>query len=733
VRRHLDLIAKIVSPALFLLLAAGSVAAADRELWETAQEPDASVSPLHAALHVEKGSDPAEDEADPADDQNETTDELPVEPAPPAEGRQVDTLEQKGGFLGYNFVTSDGYGGRAYEYGFLRSSRSGGLFYRSLTKDSNFDLEGNFLNRHDYHGDLLLDYQGDYRAHLRTESLFHNLDREILFAPSFGAGRTDAPTLADYSAVQDTPQAYGVSVSQDNADFRYRLHNYPLHVNLGYWRLVREGNIQQRFSDASFEGTPDTIYAVRRHVDQLTQEGRVGIDAHLGFIDLIYDLRVRVFRDQEPVPFAGYVSRNDIHGTPERVGGFHQHNENPDASLISNTVKLHSALSGGLVAAGSYSIEQRENHSRLSDTRGGKGITATLHNAAGDLVYTPGKEYSFSVKYRRQELDYDRPGLVVSNNFVNPLQIVKPAMNLAKDIVTATASYHPRHDLSVVGEYKGEFLKRDNVSDLPTPLSWALPESTETHTGTLASYWRPAKGLRVSANYLYSTTDHPSYGASYQQKHEGRVLATYSRNGSWGTTANFIVRREWNNEVEHFLVNYPLDPLGYTPYPLTAREKESRNANLSFWFVPVERLTLGANYAYVQSQVDQSVLFTGVVVGSEAPSRYFNRSQVYGVNAAYALDENTDLSLMLQQVRTSSVFDPELKNFSATSDTLGVRDITRVNTVISEASARGEYRFTRALSSSLEYAVRDYNERNIFYRAYNGTVHTIFATVAGKW
>jgi len=706
VKRSRDLTKTIISPLIFLLLSAGGAAAAQRDLWEAALEPDPQLSA--AELSAAEAAVRPEDE------------------------RQVEVLEQKGGSLGYSVLARDGYVGRAMEYGLLSSSRSGGLFYRSLQRDSNLELEGYFLNPHDYHGDLLVDYRGDYRLHLRTESLFHNLDRELLFSPDFQAGRTDALTPADYLAVQDPPANYGVSVVQDRAGFRYRLHNYPLHVSLGYWRLVKKGTIQQRFSDASFEGTPNTVYAVPREIEHQIHQGRLGFDAHLGPVDVIYDFKVRVFDDRQPIPVADYVGRNDIHGVPERVGGVHQHNEDPESRFISHTVKLHTSLSGGVVGSASYSVDQRENLSRLTDTTGVKHSRVNLHNAAGDLVYTPSKGYSLAVKYRRQELDHGNRGVVSSNNFVDPVQVVKPAIDSTRDVISTTLSYRPRHDLSVNGEYRAEFLKRNNVSDAPSLNAWILPENSDTHTGSLSLYYRPVKGLRTSANYSYATTNHPSYGASFQQKHEGKFLASYTRS-NWGATANAVIRREWNDEVERFLVNFPLDPLGYTPYPLLSRQRRTENSNLAVWVTPIDRLTLGANYAYLRSRVDQAVLFTGVVAGSEAATDFSSRSHVFGVNASYAVNEDLDLSLMLQQVRSQSAFTPESTLFSGTSDTAGIRDITRQQTVISALSARGEYRFTQAISSVLEYTTRDYNEKNPDYSWGNGTVHAVVASVSAKW
>lgn len=688
-------------PLLLVLLTAGKLAAAEGDLQDN-QESDATVV------------------AEPQ--------------ARPEEERHVETLVQQGGFLGFQGVAVSGHGGHAEPYGFLRSSPGGGLFYRRLQQDTNFELEGNFLNEHDYHGDLLLDYKGDYRLHLRTESLYHNLNREQLFSPAFQAGRTDAPTPALYQAVQDPPVDYGISVEQSSADFRYRLHNYPMHVNLGYWRMVREGNRQLRFSDASFEGTPNTVYALRQGVDQLTQEGRVGLDAHLGPVDLIYDLKIRTFEDREPIPLAYYVPRNSLAGTPQQLGGIQQHNENPDSQFVSHTLKLHTSLAGGLVGSGAYSIEQRENFSNLTDSTGARHLKVELHNAAGDIVYTPTKQYSVAVKYRHQDLDNDYRSVVLSSNFANAFQLVKNPINSSKDVITVYLSYRPRYDLSVNGEYKGEFLRRENnLSSLPSQTSWALPETSDTNRGMLTVNYRPVTGVRCSAEYSYTITDHPSYGASFQQQHQGKLLATYTRSNGWGGSANLIVRREWNDDVEHYLVNYPLEPLTYSSYPLTSRERTVANANASVWWVPVTRLTVGANYAFLYSNVDQTVLFTSVATGSQAASNFYDRSHVYGVTASLAATEKLDLSLMLQQVRSASAFQPEYKLFSSTSSTLGVEDITRQNTVISLLSAKGEYRFTKLLSTSLEYVVKDYDEKNPSYSSNNGTVHTVWATVAAKW
>ena len=132
--------------------------------------------------------------------------------------------------------------------------------------------------------------------------------------------------------------------------------------------------------------------------------------------------------------------------------------------------------------------------------------------------------------------------------------------------------------------------------------------------------------------------------------------------------------------------------------------------------------------------MDQAVLFTTVFDGSEAAAKFTSRSHVYGVNASYAIDEKCDLSLMLQQVRSNSAFDPAPVTFTVIpGSTAGIRQISEQKTVISTLSALGEYRFNRVVSTSLEYTVREYDEKNPAYSTYNGTVHSIVAGLAAKW
>lgn len=652
-----------------------------------------------------------------------------------ADGGNADTapLEPRivtGGHLGYRFLQIDGYGGRGAEFDYLHSSPVFGAYYNRLGANLKYSLDGSFLNDHDYYGDLLFDYRGDYRFHIRTESMFHNLDREELFTPDFFTGRADSPSVASYVAVPDPTYRYGIRTEQDLATFRYKIHDFPFHLNLGYWRLFREGNRQQIFADQAFEGPLNRIYAVSRPVDRKTHEGTIGFDTHLGPVDLIYSFQVRQFADDAPIPVTSFVG-----GNPLRVAGLQQHNEDPDSRLISHTVKFHTSLAGGLVGAASYSYGKRENLSRLSDISGADGTSTTLHNAATDFVYTPCKEFSLAIKYRLQEVDHSTPA-TIGSRFTDAIS-VRPTLDSVNNIVTATLSVRPANSLTFVGEYRGSFLRRSDLGDRDTLMHWRdLPETTTTHRGRFSVISRAYKGLRLKAQYEYSSADTPSYGTSFSERHEGQLLATYNSSNRWGATAGYVAARDSNDVIARSVIlTFPDITFGNYGSPL-ARDKRDNRLTASLWATPLTDFTVTASYGFLRTSVDQSVLFTSFADAVSNAAAFTSQAHVYALNSTYRLNENLDLSVLLQQVRSLSEFDPAFLAVSqggaVIGDTASIRDISRTKTVESTVSARTEYRITQNVSCAFDYSFRDYDDE-ASASIFNGTIHSYMLLLNAAW
>lgn len=643
----------------------------------------------------------------------------------------------KGGFAGYRVVDVDGYGGRGAEYDYLHSSPTFGAYYNRLGRNLKYSIDGSFLNDKDYYGDLLVDYRGDYRFHIRTDSLFHNLDREELFPSQFYFD--SFPQLALYSASPDAPAPYGMRVEQDLATFRYKIKDFPLHLNLGYWRLFREGTKQSIFADHAFEGDANVIYAVAQPVNRKTLEGTAGFDAHLGPVDVIYTFKVRQFKDDAGIPVHDFLPRYDITGTTlTRAGGAQEHNEEPESRFYSHTVKVHSSLAGGIVGAASYSFGKRDNRSRLMDIAGAGSSSSTLHNVATDFTYTPCRQFSVAIKYRLQDVENDNPTTITSRYDIPGTIEARPSPDVRKNIVTATVALRPLNSLSFIGQYKGTFIEREDLSGNSPEGSWRhLPAHTTINRGTFSIISRPVRGLRLKALYSYSDTDSPSYGASYSDRHEGKLLATYNSSSRWGITTHYMTSHEKNEQISQTQLDFSAFPIiSHIPYgSILGREKRDHKVSASVWVTPFAPLTLTASYAFLRNAVDQGILLMSALGTADTAADFSSEAHLYSLDSVYRWSKKCDLALLLQQISSSSRFHPGFMTVTSGAtvigDSAGLSEYSRTRTLESTVSARSEYRFTDNVSGTVEYAFREYRDK--VDSRYTGTVQTYMVLLNAKW
>jgi hypothetical protein len=415
----------------------------------------------------------------------------------------------------------------------------------------------------------------------------------------------------------------------------------------------------------------------------------------------------------------------------QRNAGFFEHNENPDSRFYAHTVRLHTSMSGGLVAAASYTYGRRENLSDLADFKGADQTFTTIHNVAGDVSYTPCLPFSIAVKYRRQDVERSAPETLASlpGIVVNPPVVARPPLDTQKDVITATLSYRPIPLLTLKGEYKGEFLARDNLGPWVRPgqiSTLTFPGHADLHTGSLTLLSRPVKGLKLMAEYSYSAADNPAYPTAYEEKHEGILRASYNAPSRWGMNAGTRIAEE---NSDHLTVTSLalVNPAVTLQMP---RDKKSAEATVSIWFVPLENLTVTGSYSLLRSSTDQAVLFAGTNAASSTLANYTNQAQIYAINGVYHWDERLDLALALQQVRSFAEFDPQFLAVTG-GDTSGIRELSRLKTVESTLSARADYRLSKHVSCALEYDFRDYDEKTT--SLFNGSVNSVMLYLASRW
>lgn len=643
----------------------------------------------------------------------------------PLEEVNVRTREIVDVSAGYRFVGVSRDGSRAAEYDRLRSSGAGRFTVGSVGRDLKLVVEGEYLNAKDYNASLLFDYKGYYRLNLRTEALYHNIDHEL----------PHVPLVVDMNPADK----YGMYVRQDSVNFRYKFRDYPIHLNIGHWMLVRDGYSQLRFSDYGFDESPDPADLDENNQDRRnrllfesrplknhTQEGTIGFDAHLGPVNLLYTFLIRQLDDGIEPPSFQFAPRYGENGDLIRSAGLLQHNITPESRYYSHTAKLYTSLTGGIIGSASYSYGKRDNQSSLTTVAGADQTSNTLQNVAGDFVYTPCQWFSFSVKYRHQEIDRDTPSVIQVPSLVNPVVGVRSGTDTRSDVVSANFSLRPNTILTFNGEYRGDFLQRSNTG---TGVDrWRLPDTTASNRGTMTLLYRPFKGLRLRALYAYTATDSPAYGTEAENRHEGNILASYAMAGRWGVSASYKIVRENNDHITQDVTTFDEPPLhGTLTLP---RDRRSVHGAASVWFAPLESLMVSASVGYLRDHSDQSILLSRFLLGGYAGTEYSAEAQILSLNASYRFTERADLSLALQQVRSLSDFKPDETTADGTSTFL-IRDVSRTKTIENSISARINYQLSRLISCGLDYTYHDYDNR--LSSLYEGNVHQVTALVRVKW
>jgi hypothetical protein len=421
-----------------------------------------------------------------------------------------------------------------------------------------------------------------------------------------------------------------------------------------------------------------------------------------------------------------------------------------DSRVTSHTIKLYSDMSGGLVGTAAYSLTRRENSVNNGDARPSSEPAATLQSTAGDLSYTPFKELSFALKYRRLQVDNDSPATVFYPYSQRPaapppvpgvytatpgVLLVRPSVDTVRDTLSFSGTWRPSQQLTCRLEYRAVLESRDNVPSNNPALAGdptaIRGENRQTHTGTVTASWKPVPGLKVNATYSYSSTDNPDWIASASDSHKGELFLTYTRNGLWGATASFITTYESNESVASTIAPAPVADY------LLPREHRAHSANGSVWFSPLERLTITANYSFLNTDTDQSVLFANLITNPwpVVATNYRSTAHVYGIDAVYALTEKLDLSLGFQQVFSTSRFDVPDRLFALAGSasvftTSGITSLTRLDTTETGVTARADWHIAKNLGCMLDYSFRKYRSGDPLF---DGSVHTTMLMLTSRW
>lgn len=646
--------------------------------------------------------------------------------------KRVEPYHYASAYGGYRFVSPDGVPFAAAPYVRLKSGATGGFSAGTLGEELKLSVDAALLHEDDYHAELFFDYGGLVRFHAESTALWNNLLRETV---------TPATLVLNN---REQGREYGSRTSMTQFDSRIKFGNRPLHLNLGYWELRREGYDQLRFSDHYFFGTTaNTLVSDTRTLSTVTREGTVGMDAHLGPFDLSYGFRIRDFSNGAADPRYPF--------TPALVGGptGDRHNTIPDSRVTSHTFKFFTDLSGGLIGSASYNLTERENTGGHGDARLSERPADLLQTVTGDLAYTPSKRHSFALKYRHREIDRTTPAtLVYPYDLITALPIVaatgnpgelrlRPASSSVKDTLTFSATFRPGPKVIYRLEYNAELEQRSNILAPQSPvgsLTTLHSDNRQTHTGTFTFYWKPVKGGKLNATYSYASSNNQAYGDSFGSRHTGKLLATYTTSTHWGLAANYLA--QFSSGSRTAFTNVDQNKV-YFSLP---HESHDQAVSANLWFVPVERLTITTHYSYLKNEASRNELFSDLITDAnpQTVTNYHSSSHVYGVGATYAVTEPLDLSLAFQQVRSQARYAVPERTFILKdsfgnlipASTSGITALSRLDSTETSVNARADWRFNKHLGCVLDYNMRRYVSGDPLF---DGTVHLTTIHLKGTW
>lgn len=640
-------------------------------------------------------------------------DERGVNAGAPAE--RTGALSQAAVYSGYRFVTPVDSPSAAAPYQRNKSGIAGGFSAGMVGADLKLSADAQFLHSDDYNSELFLSYAGLYSLKLDSTSLWHNLER---LPPSTAAAVT--------ASERDNGSSYGTRTVISRAHNRIKLGNNPIHLNLNYWQLTREGTTQLRFSDFYFDANPNSTVTRQISVDSVTREGTIGFDAHAGPINVAYSFNIRDFSNQAPDSRDLFVARAAL------SGGSQAHDVVNDSRVTAHTFKLYSDLSGGLTASALYSLTRRETVTDRGDARPSSNPSDTLHSAAGDLSYTPFKELMLALKYRRLQIDRESPATIYSPFSQIPAApapvytstagtlLVRPSSSSVKDTLILSASYRPMPKAVYRFEYRAELESRDN---LPDPLAPSNPgalrsDSRQTHTGKASFIWKPVNAVKFNATYSYAASDNPAYPTSFSERHSGQALLSYTAKGRWGATASYLGKFE-SGESRSLQTGLP-------------RESLSTSINGSVWFSPMERMTVTASYSFMNSEIDQTSLFSSFVATApvQTAGNYHSTAHVYYIDAVLAMSRMMDLSLAFQQTFSHSGFSASDNSQDAALSATGIGDASRLVSTETGVTTRADWRLSKHLGCSLGYSFRMYDSGQPLF---DGAVHETLLALTGRW
>lgn len=611
---------------------------------------------------------------------------------------------------GYRFVHSSG-SAKVDEHEYLHNSLSFGSEARFFSFPHRLYLDIDLKNKNDYFGELNYAYKDLVVLKGLNRTLYHNLDSIRLFD-------LDPNTLWSAVYMDNTDDEYGVKAAMTNLFLRFKTPDFPFHVYMDWKFLERKGSQQQRalLGSGYYNNLIRTVH--RREIDWQTENMTVGANSHLGVVEVDFSHSEKRFDAKEDRIIydiygpAGFNPVNFI-----RQGGVYPHNNTPGMKGSSNTLKMHSSYTGGLVASATLSNMSRENNY--------SGAKTEYFIGAGEITWIPFTRLAVFIKYRHKETDIDNPDSVtitdISGAGNSYTYKIKPSVSSSTSNFSGTVRYKPFSLLTLRADYAHDIIKRDNSAE------WRLPESTYRNTFSVAADAKISKGLHIKGKFSHKETDHPAYNIEPDRSDEGKVSVTWIPAGRINTLLSYSISRQDREDL------YFVDSSGNSIEGNEKREVRQDKLLGSVTFLIGRNLSMTTSYSYMHNRIKQDLLsyssnppFTGI---SDFFIPHKDKIHNYSVDFTYSPKNSMSYSAGISHTISKGMCYAGNSEF----ESLALFSDLKIKETVFQAAV--EYRFKNGLLAGISYKHIDFNDviDNPYDDVNDGRANLILVKISKRW
>lgn len=598
---------------------------------------------------------------------------------------------------GYRYVHLNGSSDAA-EFEYLHNSLVLGGELRRVSLNHRLHLDLDIRNEKDYYGDIFYAYKDLVLFRAVNSTFFHNLDN-ILLEPF--------PTFP--VTINDAGDTYGIKVGISNLFLRLKPPDFPAHLYFEGNFVDKDGAAQQRFLGGSGFFNNMRRVSEKRDIDTQTSIYKVGANSHLGPAEADFshsEKRFDVSDDQ--VMIYNYTD------SPNRNGGDFFHNLIPELKSSTNTLKLHTSYTGGLVASATLSKTDTENLD--------SGAKADYLFVAGDITWMPMTALTFFLKYRHQERDVDNPDTVTVQDLTFPFTKyqypVKTPISSISDAVSGTVRYRPLKGVMLKADYTYEDIRRNDVEDWFT-----IPDSTQRQKFSLTGDVRIMANLKLKAKYIHQDINNPATNIEPDHSDEGLLTLSWMPLPRLNTFVSYDIKKEKRDSLA-FVTN--------TDNVIYADNRKVKDDRLigTISYALLINLSVTASYAYIHDNVRQDIRLNATdqnfwdnLVPYKTTARNFSFDLSYSPKSFISLNGGISHTISQGTFYTSA---PALDSIASFSE-LKIRETTY--------SASAEYRFKGGVSAGINYRYTTFNDLidNIYDGVNDGRVSIVLLTISKKW